>query len=561
MIQLNIARRSIAISAAFVGGILLVAAPSLWGLEALDSKVIYAQGVGKAFGNQNEADMMHDALRADVLLAKQYAGEGATDKSAEVFTDIKEHGERFVRLVKENKEIDLPADLRAKVEAIEPHVVAYHEDALATAKAALENPDAFHQMYPAFQTRFKDMEDRMEVLAEEIGKVHETVGHEGTAIKTFASNMLYLAAGAALLVAFFSYWFTRKTIVKPLTDIESKMGELAAGHLGIDIPYLTNKDEIGDMARALQVFKSNAAEMRRLSEQQGETESRARRERQAATSKLADDFESQVGAIVSAVATSAGDLNASANTMSSMAETAKSQSSIVSNASEAATGSVQTAASAAEELSASVQEISRQVARSVELATAAVEEARKTDATVQGLSQASQKIGDVVKMISDIAAQTNLLALNATIEAARAGEAGKGFAVVASEVKSLANQTARATEEIATQIAASQTVTEKAVDAIRAIGTRIGEMDQIAAAIRVAVEEQGSATREIAESIAQAASGSAQVNQAIGNVSQAAGETGDAAVKLQSASSTLSDQAARLRREVDAFLRSVRVAS
>ena len=247
--------------------------------------------------------------------------------------------------------------------------------------------------------------------------------------------------------------------------------------------------------------------------------------------------------------------------MATTAETTTSQSNAVANAADAATGSVQTAASAAEELAASVQEIRRQVGRSVELAGAAVDDARKTDATVQGLSQASQKIGEVVKMISDIAAQTNLLALNATIEAARAGEAGKGFAVVASEVKSLANQTARATEDISAQIAASQAVTDQAVDAIRAIGARIGEMNDIATAIRGAVEEQGAATNEIATSISSAAAGTAEVNQAIGSVARAATESATAAAQLEGASSTLSREAERLRSGVDGFLKSVRAAS
>jgi methyl-accepting chemotaxis protein len=537
----------------------MVALPGIWGMEALDSKVTYAQGIGLAFGNQNEADMMHDALRADVLLAKQSVADG-TANAGEIYAGIKEHGQRFERLMRENKEIDLPKSLHQRVVDIEPHVTAYYAEAMATVKAAIEDPAGFGAKYASFQRRFEDMEDRMEELADEIQKVQATVGAEGSAIKSTAGNVLYGAAVAALVIAFLSYWFTRNTIIAPLITIEGKMGKLAKGNLNIDIPYLDNKDEIGDMARALQVFKNNAVEMRRLAAQQQEGEAASRRERQAAVTKLADDFEAHVGAIVGVVASSSGELDASANAMLRMAETAKSQSSIVASASDVATGSVQTAASAAEELSASVNEISRQVARSVEIATAAVEEARKTDATVQGLAQASEKIGAVVKMISDIAAQTNLLALNATIEAARAGEAGKGFAVVAAEVKSLANQTARATEEIATQIAASQTVTHKAVEAIRAIGTRIGEMDQIASAIRYAVEEQGQATREIAHSIAQAASGSAQVNQAIGSVSQAAGQTGDAASRLQVASGTLSEQSTRLRREVDNFLRSVRVA-
>jgi methyl-accepting chemotaxis protein len=276
--------------------------------------------------------------------------------------------------------------------------------------------------------------------------------------------------------------------------------------------------------------------------------------------KIADDFEMSVKGVVDAVASAATELQASSQSMSATAEETSRQSMTVAAASEEATANVQTVASAAEELSASVMEISRQVSKSVQIAGAAVTEAKKTDATVQGLATAAQKIGDVVKLISDIAGQTNLLALNATIEAARAGEAGKGFAVVASEVKNLANQTARATDEITAQIGAIQSATNEAVEAIRTIASTISEMNQISTAISAAVEEQGATTKEIARNVAQAAEGSANVAETISGVSRAASETGSSAGQVLNASGELSVQAERLRREVDNFLGSVRSA-
>ena len=559
MFKLRIAGRSLLISAAFAVCIGMFGVAGFWAMGQLSMIVEHTRLVGQALGNQNEADMMHDALRADVLLAHQYAGEGvAIEKAGEVNSDIKEHGERFVTLFEENKKLDVPPSLRAQIEKTEPYVRAYYQEALETARVALGQPDAYGARYAKFQQTFKTLEGLMEDLATGFETYQTAVSDEAANVSASANRIFLGVVILAMGVAAGAWWFTRQTVVRPLTAIERRMGELARGNAEVDIPYTDRHDEIGDMARALQVFKTNAERIKRLAGEQQEAEARALAERQAAMHKLAGDFEASVGGIVQAVAASAAQLESSARAMSATAEATTGETNAVANSLDAASGSVQTAASAAEELSASIQEITNQVARSVQLAGAAVEDARRTDETVQGLAQASAKIDDVVKMISAIAEQTNLLALNATIEAARAGEAGKGFAVVASEVKSLANQTARATEDIGKQIAGSQTATGQAVEAIRAIGARIGEIDQIAAAIRTAVTEQGAATREIALSIAKAASGTANVNHAVGNVARGANETGLAAEGVRQASEALSRQSVDLRAAVNNFVRSVR---
>jgi methyl-accepting chemotaxis protein len=275
---------------------------------------------------------------------------------------------------------------------------------------------------------------------------------------------------------------------------------------------------------------------------------------------LADDLESTVKKVVDAVSQSAAGIGGTAQSMSATAKESNRQTTAVAAASVQATTNVQTVAAAAEELSASISEISRQVAQSAKIAGQAVEDAERTNATVKSLAEAAQKIGDVVKLINDIAGQTNLLALNATIEAARAGDAGKGFAVVASEVKSLANQTAKATEDIAAQIGAIQTATQNSVQAIGGIGKVIGEINGIATTIASAVEEQGAATQEIARNVQQAAAGTQEVSANIEGVKEAAAETGRSADQVLNAAGKLAQHSTTLSAEVDTFLKKIRTA-
>jgi methyl-accepting chemotaxis protein len=355
-------------------------------------------------------------------------------------------------------------------------------------------------------------------------------------------------------------WLIGRSISGPLGQLGNRMRALADGELEGDIPGVGRGDEVGAMAATVQIFKDNAVRIKGLEKAEAETKERAAAERRVAMESLANDFERSVNGIVRSVSTAAAGMQTTAQSMTATASDASARAATVGSASESASNNVGTVAAAAEELSSSVAEISRQVTRSSEIASKAVGDAERTNATVQVLSTGAEKIGEVVKLIHSIAAQTNLLALNATIEAARAGESGRGFAVVASEVKALANQTAKATEEISAQVAAMQTSTSDAVKAISGITETIAQMSEITVSISTSIEQQGDATREIARNIQQVAAGSSEISAHIGGVTTAAAATGTAATDVLTNARELDNQSGMLRSAVDGFLAKVRAA-
>ena len=380
-----------------------------------------------------------------------------------------------------------------------------------------------------------------------------------TKMKPIAAVLGLAILGIALVSGSIA-WMIGRSISKPLSQLGTRMQDLAEGRLDGEIPGIGRGDEIGAMAATVQIFKDNAVRIRGLEQKEAEVQARAEAERRAAMESIASDFERSVTGIVRSVSTAAAGMQTTAQSMTATASDASARAATVGAASQRSSDNVGTVASAAEELSSSVTEISRQVARSSEIASKAVSDAERTNATVGALSTGAEKIGEVVKLIHSIAAQTNLLALNATIEAARAGDSGRGFAVVASEVKALANQTAKATEEISSQVAAMQASTSEAVASIGGITETISQMSEITVSISTAVEQQGGATREIARNIQSVAAGSNEISTHIGGVTTAAAATGKAASEVLANARELDNQSGMLRSAVDEFLVKVRAA-
>jgi methyl-accepting chemotaxis protein len=382
-------------------------------------------------------------------------------------------------------------------------------------------------------------------------------GQRAAAQKELALQMTLLAAALALAVG--SMIAVSRRVINPLRAIRDAMLKVAAGDPAAEAPFADRHDEIGALAGALGIFKQNAVEKARIEEEQHARHAQAAARQTAMESSIAA-FEAQMRQALDALAAASAEMRETSQGMSTTSAQTNDQVKTAAAASEEASTNVQTVAAASEELSASITEISRQVAHAAGIAGRAVDETRRTDNTVRGLAETAGRIGEVVKLISDIAGQTNLLALNATIEAARAGDAGKGFAVVASEVKSLANQTAKATEEISAQIAAVQKVTQDAVDAINGIGGTISEVSAVATSIAASVEQQGAATQEITRNTQEAARRTRDVSESIAGVTAGADATGAAAQGVNSAADALGRQAKELQDQVGDFLAKIRAA-
>ena len=387
------------------------------------------------------------------------------------------------------------------------------------------------------------------VYVTEIDAVFWSMARTATAV---IAVLLLLSIGIA--------WMVTRSVVKPLSGLKARMTTLSEGQLEAAVAGTGRHDEIGEMARTVQVFKDAMIETNRLREAQTEQAEQQSLQRRTDMNRLADQFESEVGEIIEMVSSASTELEASAGSLSRTAQQSETVSNRAAAASEEASAGVRAVATASEAMATAVSDISRQVEASARIAGEAVEQAQRTDARMNQLSQAAARIGDVVELINTIAGQTNLLALNATIEAARAGDAGRGFAVVASEVKALAEQTAKATGEISTQISGIQSATQDSVTAIKEIGATIGRISEISSTIASAVDQQGAATQDISRNVRRAADGTSQVATDITDVQRGAAETGSASSEVLSAAQSLSTESNRLKLEVGKFMDTVRAA-
>jgi methyl-accepting chemotaxis protein len=563
MKALSIKAKITLVSAIAVCIIAVVAFQNYLTLKSMTGLAAEAQTASVLMRQHMDADMMHDAIRADVLKATLGLKTRNAKMIREAKSDAADHGAKFMADLHKNLALDLPQDIHKLFVDEEPALKAYNEQAANVISVAIQDArDGTNQadlLVPDFEKAFETLEGMQASIGNKVQDFSKTLKDQQEAEASSAFIKALIGVLFAIAITIFVPVFSRIVLFSPLEKLIAVMAQLAKGDWSAAVTGAGRGDEIGVMASTVQVFKDSMIEGNRLKDEQ-EKSRRQSMERASQMEALTREFEANVGGVVQAVASQASQLEASAESMSTTAEETTKQANAVAAASEESSANVQTVASATEELSSSIAEIGRQVSHSSRIAATAVSEAGKANDMVQGLLGASQKIGEVVALINDIADQTNLLALNATIEAARAGEAGKGFAVVAAEVKNLATQTSKATEEIGAQIAGVQGATQNAVNAIAGIGKTIGEIDQIATAIAAAVEQQGAATKEIARNVEEAAKGTQEVSSNIGGVTHAANGTGAAANKVSVAAGALTGESGKLRDVVERFLSGIKAA-
>ena len=508
-----------------------------YGTREFSDEISALTGISIVLRQHTIGDMLHDALRADVFAALVAAADGGQKKD-EILAETREHTKKFSEVLAQNRAADVPQSVKDALAGVEQPLAAYVVAADRIVNLAFVDRAKAGSLLSEFDAKFSALEKAMETAGDKIEAVAVSITEESQAFSDFAVRMsaAFFVIGVTMTIGLIVV-VMRETI-KPLLELERTMGVIAGGQSDIEIAYLARADEIGAMARSIEVFKSNAKDREQLQEQERETrEKELTRQRQLEV--ILREFNEKITVAVSKLGGQIGAMKNVAATLTSTAEMASAEASSAAAATEGAADNSQAVAAATEQLGASIREISTQAHQTSAIVAAATEVSTKTDRDVAGLAEATSRIGSVVELIRKIAEQTNLLALNATIEAARAGDTGKGFAVVASEVKNLANQTAKATDEISHQIEQVQASTRVAVDSIRAISSKVGEINGLTGAIAAAVEEQEAATRDIAKNVTLAADRSKQAARNVGSVTETAGRTREQVATVTDASESL----------------------
>jgi methyl-accepting chemotaxis protein len=525
-------------------------------IDTTYSSLVNGPALGSRYLARYRRIMMTEAMLGFRIIADQDAA--AIQADIQALNNTKSDYDDTVseirqRLPQHDGEMDAIEQEHQQVLAVLAKVtpLAIKNDAQSNAQALALMNGEFDRVFKPLEKHVNDLSNLVSKEATDGASAASDFAHSTITITLIAvSTALALGLVLAIFVA-------RRGIVGPLLVLNGNMQSLSQGKLETQVEGADRADEVGSMAKTLQVFKE-ALVAQRQADENARRDAAAKLQRAQEIERLIGSFDAQVKEMIGTLSSAATELESTAQNMTAVAEQTNRQSGAVAAASEQTTANVQTVAAATEELSSSISEIGRQVAQSAAIAGQAMTRAESTNETVRGLTVAAQEIGDVVRLINDIASQTNLLALNATIEAARAGEAGKGFAVVASEVKNLANQTAKATEEIGRKIQEIQESTGRSAEAIGGIVTIIAEVNQVATAIASAVEEQNAATQEIARNVQEAAHGTAEVATNITGVTQAAGETGRAAEDVLSSANALGKQSSSLQSAVSSFISAVR---
>ncbi len=514
----------------------------------------YQETAFKVSQRNMDSDIKHDAIRGNIY-SSLYAARGDEELNREFREEIATLQEDFLKSIEENLKADIPQDIRRQLEKIQKKAEVYANYSLKISQS-MGDPDKAADMLPKFYELFKELENDQ-------GKASEMIlAWSGSIFNSAKSNNMYLEVMLYLLfiISIALPVYAVLSVFKPMTALTRTMRDLSSGNHLVDVPFLKRRDEMGEMATSVQVFKQNSIKIQTMMDEREAEKQELEKQKRQHMQQFAGKFESSVKGIVSQVAASAVQMQSGAADVTYIASDTKQRSNtVVSISNEAAQISSHVAA-AAEELTASIKEISAQTQKSSQIASDASTKAESAQHAIELLSEKSSRVSEIIEVITGIAGQINLLALNATIESARAGDAGKGFAVVASEVKNLAMQVSKATGEITQQIHEMQGATKTSVDSVMEILSIIGQVSASTSAVAAAVEEQSAVTNEIAQNISRTAAGTQEISSNMLSVQDGARQTGDTASQVLETAKSLGSQSDTLKQKVDEFLDMIRAA-